>query len=394
MEHGHHLIGTHATYGAVLKGPKGGSYVMHNGKKYYVSKDFFNEMHSKGQFTPVAGGQSAAHHADAMDGKAPKKAAAAPAKAHSAAPARAPTKPAGPTKPDGYKSMAENQAAAKAQGKAWDHQAQQAHAKAHGAEEHYKAEQVAYHKAKMAASAPGQYDHKYHSEKLAGLGHSVPGYQAPHADAHSDHAQLHEAKQVIAAIAKTSPEKYWHTEPPPPAKSAIYDESSKRTSKLSADQQSAIRSFSGVGYRAIRAVERNAPGYKHDSLRVSQAAHLAEAMKAAKPVMADTYRGIGVSSLQLKALLTNNFLHNVGTSSTSYSRETAKGFANTGGHSYDGHMAEHRVVIKYSKPRGIPITSISSHSHEHEVIVPHGAKYKITKRERMDDGAWLIHVEE
>jgi hypothetical protein len=35
----HEQVGSHATWGAVMKGPKGGTYVIFNGNKYYLGKD-------------------------------------------------------------------------------------------------------------------------------------------------------------------------------------------------------------------------------------------------------------------------------------------------------------------------------------------------------------------
>jgi hypothetical protein len=152
----------------------------------------------------------------------------------------------------------------------------------------------------------------------------------------------------------------------------------------------ALRMFTGNTYTEIRKVQRgesNDPKYK----RMGEVLEKFLSRPEADKPEVEKFRGIAVSPTTLKGMQLsakgNGTYDGEALSSWSTALRTAKNFANK-----TEYGKTERVVFRAINKKGVPVGTISSVSHENEVLTPGTAKYKYLSYRPIVYGGETYHV--
>lgn len=152
----------------------------------------------------------------------------------------------------------------------------------------------------------------------------------------------------------------------------------------------ALRMFTGNTYTEIRKVQKgesNDPKYRRMGEVLEK---LLASPQADKPEV-EKFRGIAVSSTALKGMIKSaskgGDYGSGALSSWSTALRTARNFSGK----TEGNRTE-RVILRAINKVGVPIGTISSVSHENEVLTPGTAKYKYVNYRPIEYGGEKYHV--
>ncbi len=405
----HQHLGNHDKYGPVMVGPKGGLYIIYNGKKYYGTLESLG-----GTFTKAPGVSDAVvKAASAKSAKTPKSGNVGVA--------------AGSGTGEGkgqYKSFAENKAA----NPSWSEKDQIKHANETGSRDKLAKEKYDYHSEKVAAAkkAGNKFEEDFHQTKLDKLGKTpegkdlVPKKKKPEEPTKKPEAGKAEAPKgthpPLPAPKAAPPLSISNGEaghlaaaigaklPVVPFPSQSIDLGVEKTRSLQElagatdRQKSLIKSFTADESTSLRKAAR---GLSSNQKYIKEAEEIDQALaQFGTKQDRTTYRGMSLSSSQVYQLLTHDVYFNTGPTSSSVSTQIARQFAGSPGllkgttlKGYDGHPAEHAVIIKHRNPTGVAVTSVSVHQNEREVMLRHNQQYRVVHRSKTDDGYYMIEEE-
>lgn len=164
--------------------------------------------------------------------------------------------------------------------------------------------------------------------------------------------------------------------------------------KMSQAERDAIDAYTGGEYQNIRAIQKGeAPASfdaKHDATLRTKAADLDTAVdkiSIENPTQhGPLYRGMPATPEMLDELMRHDEFVTSASTSSSYAPGMAMGFA--------GNKPTNSVLIKFEKvDHGAPLFGEAGMG-ESEVLLPRGAKYKVTGRHRTEDGELLVTVKQ
>lgn len=164
--------------------------------------------------------------------------------------------------------------------------------------------------------------------------------------------------------------------------------------KMSQAERDAIDAYTGGEYQNIRAIQKGeAPASfdaKHDATLRTKAADLDTAVdkiSIENPTQhGPLYRGLPATPEMLDELMRHDEFVTSASTSSSYAPGMAMGFA--------GNKPTNSVLIKFEKvDHGAPLFGEAGMG-ESEVLLPRGAKYKVTGRHRTEDGELLVTVKQ
>jgi len=229
-----------------------------------------------------------------------------------------------------------------------------------------------------------------------------PGFgQAPDATAPDELAvALSEYPQELQQAFAQSPARLsmpLEAPPPPEHPTTQEDKKAKAAARklekaLPQAQREAIRAFTGNAFSDMRELDKDpdaeigGDGYGTKEELLTHLAAIREAFKVAKPFQGVAYRGLAeVTDEAYAALMTTTEVTTDALSSASRSYSLAKEYADQGGGS-----TVRSVILVLTQRSGIPVETISKFDNEKEILMPKGARFRVTGR-YMAGG--ILHIE-
>lgn len=166
---------------------------------------------------------------------------------------------------------------------------------------------------------------------------------------------------------------------------------------ISSEQREAIEHYtSGQGFIDIRKADAGIGG---SAASAQQARSINTALRSAPKTQQTIYRGMSVTSAQLKSLMRSKSIHLNAVTSASRDTSQARRFVSDNVSKRAGRS--YGVILKINQRSGVSVDRISHASHEREVLMAKGTRLRIDKMTRTSVVAWegrtptlVIHAHE
>jgi hypothetical protein len=185
------------------------------------------------------------------------------------------------------------------------------------------------------------------------------------------------------------------------AEHAAMERSKAYAAGISQEQRDAIKHYSGgVGFMAIRDADA---GRSTNPEAVARAQAINAAIARAPKHEQTVYRGIAVDRATLQAIMKQKEIRLEAVSSASRTPWMARKFVsdNIERNGLSERRKPYGVVFKIKQKSGAPVEAIAHNASEQEILLPKGARYRITGLTRTSIVAWqgrsptlVVHAEE